>query len=459
MDTGMVQRIVQQPKLILTSQMLQSLEILEMPLFELQQVISEELVRNPLLEILPEETDPDEQGFSNSIADDRHLTEGLGRIKDDYLNSINNDHNYQDPLNFITTGKTLKDYLFEQALELNEDGAIINICNYVIENIDEKGYLGCTTQEMADELRVSLSQVNYALKIVQGFQPWGVAARDLKECLKIQLMKKQIADERVYLIVDECLELLADNKVKDIAKKLKVGLKKAQEYCNIIRNLEPKPARGFYTDERVNFVIPEAQIIKVENNWFILMNESALPQLTINQLYRDIIKRQENKQALDYVRDKLKTAVCFIKNIEYRKRTIFNILAKIMELQKEYFERGEDYLRPMTINDIAAALNLNASTVSRAIREKYINTPFNTVKLKKLFTVGIEADLSQERISSKLIKKEIRKLIDHEDKTQPLSDQALCNRLRKSKIMISRRTVAKYREEMEIRSSDKRRTY
>lgn len=189
------------------------------------------------------------------------------------------------------------------------------------------------------------------------------------------------------------------------------------------------------------------------------MNESVLPKLAINQFYRDIIKKQNDDNALSYVKTKLNNAVILIKGLESRNKTLYKILEKIVALQNDYFHFGEKHLKPMTITQIAQFLNLHESTISRAIKDKYISTPFNVVKIKDLFTTGIESKAMEENVSSKIIKREIKKLIDNENRSKPLSDQDISTMLKELKIEISRRTVAKYREEMGISSSSKRKVY
>jgi RNA polymerase sigma-54 factor len=460
----MTQELKQQQKLVLTNEMQQSLKILQMPIFELQENIEKELEDNPLLEII----DEGNEETASEDKDNSYEADGVNYnqlIKDnEYTNhesiSYDADQNDKiDPLNFIIEKKTLKDYLMEQIIDLREEDKIICICNFIIESIDEKGYLSCSVEEIAKELKLPVEEVNYALNLVQNFQPWGIAARNLKECLTIQLIKRNIEDENLYKLVDEYLELIADNKIKEIAKKLDIDTRRVQEYFNIIKSLEPKPSRGFNTCNLDNYVIPEAYIRKIGDDCYVLMNETNLPRLSINPLYRDLIKSQVSGEALGYVKDKLNSAVYLIKGIEQRKRTIHSILEKIVGLQKEYFNYGEQYLKPMTIADIASILKIHESTISRAIKDKYISTPYKTIKIKDLFTSGIESNSTDESVSANYIKKEIRKLIENEDKSKPLSDQDICNVLRNGKFEISRRTVAKYREEIGISSSSKRKVY
>jgi RNA polymerase sigma-54 factor len=473
MKVNITQSIVQRQKLALTPGMQQSLKILQMPLYELQHDIMRELSENPLLEVATEEDhqvddhNPADTNIIDGIRVDvngedigeERLLQAAVKSTADWEYSGIDYAEHDNMINYITAKGTLKDYLLEQVLDLKEPQSIILICNYIIENIDERGYLSCQIEEIATELKVPLQRVKYALDLVQELQPWGVAARNLQECLNIQLRKKQLWNESLGRMVAECLELIANNKLKEISRRLDLSLDKVQHYCQIIRTLEPKPARGFYTGNPEGYIVPEAFIIKSNDELVILMNESMLPKLTVNQLYNNIIKHGENQADFEFVKTKLNSALFLIKGIEQRKMTLYNILVQIVARQKDYFQLGEQYLRPMTIADIAGRLDIHESTVSRAIKEKYICTPFKTVKLKDLFSVGLDFNTTEESISVKLVKKKIQQLIAGENKTEPLSDQDICNILKRMEIVISRRTVAKYREEMAIGSSVKRKVF
>lgn len=452
-DVGMFQNIEQQQKLILTHEMQQSLKILQMPIVELEREVANELAENPLLETIEENIEQEHNDYYEKDTDFRSDRFAEEKETADYNDTA------IEPLNYVIQKSTLRQYLAEQITYLQEDESILSICNYIIYNIDEKGYLAYSIDEIADDLKASFDKVEYALQLVQNFQPTGIAARDLKECLKIQLRNKNIKDAEIYKLIDEHLELIADNKVREISKKLKIDIKKAQYYCDFVKTLEPKPSRGFYTGELENFAIPEAYIKKIGNDFYILMNENVLPRLTVNYHYKDLLKKLENEEASEYINDKLNSAVYLIKGIESRNKTIYNILEIIIDIQRKYFEAGEQYLEPMIISDIASRLGLHESTISRAIKDKCIGTPYGTIKIKKLFTASIESSLSDENISINNIKKEIKNLIDGEEKSKPLSDQGICTALSSKKIVISRRTVAKYREEMGIGSSSRRRVY
>lgn len=447
-------KLTQEQKLVMTQEMQLSVKLLQMSSYELQQYVEKELQENPVLEA--KET-PLETSDSN-IQDYKQLVKYFEF--DNYSHkSYEKEDEEVSPFTFISAKKTLKEYLREQLIELNESKYMKSICEYVIESVDSRGYFPEHLEDMAQELSIPVETAEKALKVVQSLEPDGIGARNIKECLRIQAAKKGIKDDNIYKIIDNYLELLAENRYLQLAKEIGVDNKKAQEYGDFIKSLQPKPSRGYYTGEEVKYIIPDAYIKKIDDKYYIVMNEDLMPKFTISDMYREIIKEDSNKEAVEYVKDKLNSALFLIKSIEHRKSTIYRVIEKILEIQKDYFDYGEDYLRPMTLKEIADSLQVHESTVSRAIREKYIYTSGGTVKLKDLFTVGLSSADSREDISARTIKNEIKSMIGQEDKHNPLSDQIICNLLNKAGMNISRRTVAKYREELGIRSSKMRKRF
>ncbi|MHC1720294.1 MAG: RNA polymerase factor sigma-54 [Clostridiaceae bacterium] len=444
----------QEQKLIMTQEMQLSVKILQMTAFELQEYIENELEENPILE------DKGEM-FNTELKDKLDFTEIAKQLE--YNPSgpkeYSRDNEQVSPFNFISESKSLKEYLFEQVSDLSESDICKSICNYIVENLDSKGYLDVSSDIIARELRIENEMADHALKLVQSLDPAGIAARDLKECLKIQVDRKGLGNENIYRIIDEHLELLAENKFNIIARELKIDVLKAQEYGDIIRSLQPKPSSGFYTGEQVKYIIPDAYIKRIDTEYYIIMNDELGPKLTISSLYQKILKSGSDKETIEYIKNKLNNAVFLIKSIEHRKTTIYKVLEKIIEIQKEYFDLGKEHLRPMTLREIADSLEIHESTVSRAIRDKYILTDRGTIKIKDLFTTGISSSSGGEDVSTNIIKNEIAKLIEGEDKKIPLSDQHIADILLKSGMNISRRTVAKYREEMGIKSSKGRKRF
>lgn len=461
---NMNQNMHQEQRLILTNEMKFSLQLLQMPIYELQECIEEELNENPLLEIdydVPNDTE--EIDFKNTIKEDKEydydklLQINNYEIYTSEISDKDSEDNDSNPLNYISQQTSLKDYLKEQLVGLNED--VRSICEYLIEIINEDGFIVDDISEIAKDLRISIQLANFALEIIKDLHPWGIGAKDFRECLIIQLQKKNYYDTNLEEIILNHLELLADNKLKELAKILKISIDKMQFYANTIKSLEPKPSRGFYTGDDVGYIIPEGYIKKIGEDYYIVMNDSILPRLNVNLYYQRIMKEENNQEAACFIKDKVNIAISLIKGIEQRRRTIYRILELIIKYQKDYFDKGVTFLKPMNLKDLATELNLHESTVSRAIKDKYISTPCGTLKLKDLFTNGISRGNGEQDISSNKIKKLIEQLIKAEDRRNPLSDQDICDLLNKDNMNISRRTVAKYREELGVRASSKRKMY
>ncbi len=438
----------------MTQEMQLSVKILQMTAFELQEHIEKELEENPVL-------DDTGEMFNTELKDKIDFAE-IAR-QSEYSPSESRIYTQDDeevsPFNFISESKSLSEYLMEQVRELDESELCKSVCNYIIECLDPRGYLDIPAEVMEEELRIEKEKVEYAIRVVQSLEPAGIAARDLKECLKIQVARRGIEDVNIYRIIEDYLELLAENRFNAIAKELGVDVLKAQEYGDVIRTLQPKPSSGFFTGEQVRYVIPDAYIKKIDTEYIIIMNDELGPKLTISAVYRQILKSDSDKEAVEYIKDKLNSAVFLIKSIEHRKTTIYRVLEKIIELQREFFDYGKERLRPMTLREIADSLEIHESTVSRAIRDKYVLTERGTIKIKDLFTTGMSSSMGGEDVSTNIIKNSIAKLIEVEDKKSPLSDQHICDVLNKSGTNISRRTVAKYREEMGIKSSKGRKRF
>ena len=450
--------LTQEQRLIMTQQMQLSIKLLQMSTYDLREYIENEFLENPILE-----------GNFDFVQEDKKYEDKIDykeMIKylefDNYGSQSYGDYNKDEdvsPFNFISEKESLTEYLQEQLIESDEDEYTKAIVSYMIENIDSRGYLDMPLEEICKELNISIELGQEALEILQDLEPDGIGARDLKECLKIQLIKKGMLDDNLEIIIDEYLDLIADNKFNVIAKNLKITPKEAQDLGDVIKKLEPKPSRGFYTGDDVKFIIPDAAIRNIDGQYFVIMNEGVVPRLSISNIYKDVLNNKDDKNTENYVKEKLNSAMFLIKSIEQRKSTLLRILEKVVENQKDYFDKGQKYLKPMTLKEMAEILGIHESTVSRAIKDKYILTSFGTVKIKDLFTTGLSINKSNgngEEVAVVNIKNKIKEMIDAEDKKKPLSDQAICDALNKNNLNISRRTVAKYREEIGIKSSSKR---
>ena len=457
----------QQQKLIMTPELRLALKILQLPAIELEEYIKQELEENPVLEIVEnaqeeksekaEDKEPKDEASFDEIDWKEYLQyQGKNYYLENNINEEKPEFSYE---NFITYNDTLKDYLLFQLNTAKISKKERKIGQYIIESLDDNGYLCMETSDMSDILKVKLTEVQKALKIVQAFDPPGVGAINLSECLLIQMKLKGIKDENLETIVKEYLDDIAGNRIGIIAKKLSISVKEAQEYSDIIKNLEPKPGRAFYCGRECRYVVPDVYIEKINDEYVIIINDSYGGRLMINNYYKNIINTQDKSaEAMKFINEKLSSAVWLIKSLEQRKNTLYRVVKSIIDYQIDFFEKGDGHLKTMTLKNIADEIEVHESTVSRAISGKYAQTPKGIFDIKYFFKSGVETSFGEE-ISSESIKKRIRSIICEEDATKPHSDQAIADKLKKEGYKISRRTVAKYRDEMDIPASSRRRRY
>ena len=453
-------KMTQEQRLVLTQNMQQSIKLLQMSLHDLREYIDNEYSENPVLEVNEEISSYDDEQINRDVNiedkyDHKKLIEEL--YSDNYKDRSETNYSNEEvsPLNFIEKKVSLKEYLQEQLIEADIDQYMLDICNYIVESLDYRGYLEISTGELAEELNIPEEIVNKALDVVQALEPYGIGARNIKECLLIQSLKLNILDDVIEKIILNHLENIAENKYETVAKDLNINPREAQRYGDLIKKLEPKPSRGFYTGEEVNYIIPDAEIKNVDGEFFILMNESVLPRLMINKTYRDVLRNNQDSETNTYVKEKINQALFLIKSIEQRKNTLYKVLECVVEKQNDFFKFGRQYIKPLTLKEVAEIINLHESTVSRAIKDKYVLTSYGTVKIKDLFASGLSSNNNEDMATSK-IKNEIKKIIEEENKSKPLSDQLISSMLVEKNMNISRRTVAKYREELGIKSSSAR---
>ncbi len=451
-------KLSQEQKLVMTMEMQQSIKLLQMSSYELLQHIDKELQENVVLDIDNNVENLKEDNFkSNELAEYRNLVKYLEF--DSYSSraySQDEEKEQLSPLNFISNKPTLKDYLKDQVMYSGVSKPIQYISNYIIDNIDGRGYLDEEiVGAVSEELNVSLELVEKGLEIIQSLEPAGIGARNLRECLKIQLGRKGIHDEILNRIIDEYLLEISKGKYQQLSKVLNILPKQVQEYEDIIKELEPKPSRGFFTGEEIGYVVPDVYVRKLNDEYIVLMNEGVLPKLMINNTYKKVLEFSQDKNTIEYVKEKISSAMFLIKSIESRKNTLCRVMEEVVKSQREYFDKGDDYLKPMTIKYIAQKLDMHESTVSRAIRDKYVALNSGEIKrIKSLFTSYV--NISNEEVSVSNVKKDIERIIEGENKNKPFSDSVICEQLNKQGIDISRRTVAKYREELGIKSSSQR---
>lgn len=441
----------QSQKLILTTQLKQSLAILNMSRLEVEEEIRKESESNPLLEAEKNEEGIDWEKYI------KHM-ESIN-IRQDKNDAPYSSENAVDFENMIRSTSNLYDYLIDELKYFKLTFEEKRICKYIIDSLDEDGYLRINDKEIYDELRVDASLFRRCLDIVQQLDPPGIGARNISECLILQLERMGISNNIVENIIMNDLELIGRNKLKDIAKKYKISIEKCKEAIDIIRHLDPKPGRACSNDKCV-YVQPDVIVDKIDGKYIVHTNEKDVYNIKINDFYRNMMTdKDSDKEAKEFIKERLNSAATLIKNIESRKSTILRIAEAIIEEQQEFIQKGEKYIKPMKMKDIADKLEIHESTVSRGVNGKYMLTPFGLYEFKFFFNAALETDNSSEGASSAGIKRDIKDIIDGENKKKPLSDDAISKMLKEKGVSVARRTVAKYREEMGIPSSSRRKEF
>lgn len=358
---------------------------------------------------------------------------------------------------YCSSKVSFSDYLNEQLGQMKQlDGKTKALCSFLVGCLNSCGYLDGTLSELAEELHLPLFDLEQALFVVQSLEPAGVGARSLSECLLLQLVQSEDFNAVTLRLVRSGLELLAKRDMKALANLLEVSMIETQAAAQAIFRLNPIPSRGFYTESRVPYIVPEATL-RCENERIIIeLNQSILPKVTLNQEYKALLKQEDCKEAHLYLKEKVTQANALINNMEHRTDTLYRLLTAVVHLQPDYFLQHGN-LRPMTMQMVADALDVNVSTISRAVREKYILFNGQMLALRTLFTVPLQGTAQSEPVSAGFVRARIKQMIQAEDTSAPLSDQSLCEALADMNITISRRTVAKYRGELNIPSTSARR--
>ncbi len=459
-------------KLILTPSLQQAIKLLPMSTLELVDLLNQEIVENPLLEEVPtEELQTTEASAQTEKAegeqpaaaktdkwDDQDYEYFFGEYLDDgYQPRTPQEVKELPPIeNTLSTSSSLSDHLFWQLSLQSDDESLRDIGAAIIGNLDDDGYLVASFEELAAMGGWAVENVERALRLVQTFDPIGVAARDLQECLTLQIRHLGLEGTPTERIVTEHLRLLQNHQVPEIAKKLGISIDELKEHIEIIRNLDPKPGSR-YNPSQSHYVIPDVYVIKVEDQYVAVLNEEGLPQLRISPVYRRLLdKNAENStETRAYVKDKFRSALWLIKSVEQRQKTIHKVATSIINFQRDFLDHGIEHLRPLVLRDVANDIGMHESTVSRVVTNKYMHTPQGVFEMKYFFHSGISSSYG-ESVSSVTIKQRIRKIIENEDPRKPLSDSKIVSILQREGLVLARRTIAKYREELKIPTSNQR---
>ncbi|MFH1778380.1 MAG: RNA polymerase factor sigma-54 [Candidatus Omnitrophota bacterium] len=464
------QRLVpkQTQKLIMTQQMQQSMHILQLPLLELHPLIEQELTNNPCLEeasetsligespIKKDEFSPPAEGTVQTTSEIlENLKQQIKNSNSDdwqerlYTQGSPDDEYFAYKSSLITKGYSLQEDLLKQLRFIVSDPETIKIGETIIGNIDDNGYLKSSSQEMAEVLEKPITAVEKVLKIIKQLEPAGVGAEDLKECLILQLERKNLLDPATRIIIQEHLKDIGLKRYSQIAKRLQLPRAQVQEIAAVISNLDPKPGQNICKDN-IQSITPDIILEKNELGYNITINHQNLPHIRTNHVYKQLLKDKNTAEEIkQYLRQKMYNATNLIRSLYQRQHTLTQVVQCIIDFQFDFLEKGVQYLTPMNLKHVAEKLKLHESTISRAVANKYIQTPFGVMPLKDFFSSGIARnDGGQNSVTH--IKFEIEKLIKSESAEKPLSDQYIINLLKQKDINIARRTVAKYRRQLKI---------
>src|SRR6266540_1741879 len=461
-------------KLILTPSLQQAIKLLPMSTLELSDLLNQEMVENPMLEEVPteelqpaeaaaaqEKADPQQQANKTDTWDDQDYEYFFGDYLDDgYRPKAPQEVKELPPIeNTLSTASSLSDHLLWQLSLQTDDEKLKEIGKAIVGNLDDDGYLVASVEEIAAMGEWPVADVERALQHVQTFDPIGVAARDLQECLWLQIRHLGLEGTPTEKIVTEHLRLLQNHQVPEIARRLGMPIEDLKEHIEIIRNLDPKPGSR-YNPQQSQYVIPDVYVVKVEDQYVAMLNEEGLPQLRISPTYRRLLDKNvagtpENNETRAYVKDKFRSALWLIKSVDQRQKTIQKVANSIINFQREFLDHGIEYLRPLVLRDVANDIGMHESTVSRVVNNKYMHTPQGVFEMKYFFHSGISSQFG-ESVSSVTIKQRIKKIIEAEDARKPLSDSKIVSILQKEGLMLARRTIAKYREELKIPTSNQR---
>jgi RNA polymerase sigma-54 factor len=449
-------------KQTLAPQLIQSLKMLQMPVLKLEQTIRHELEINPLLEEIEEltvEQEAPEREAEFEVAASTTESEDSTQNWDDY-NSFDSEEGYkvsdshegkEDWIEGTASKQiSLYDHLFEQLklLRLSEDQQLIG--EYIIGNISPEGYLSISTPEMASELSVETGKIEEVLQLIQRFDPIGVGSRDLRESLLIQLREKGLTDTLAWQIVDEHIHDLDKKSFLQLSRTLSTTPERVEAAMGIIRSLAPTPALGRF-DPGATPVVPDLVVERVGEDFIVYHNDQYIPRLRINSVYRDLGRRNAtaNQDTKEYVKSKLEQARWLINAIEQRRQTMIRVMTAVVERQRDFFEKGEAFLKPLIMEEIAQVVEMNVATISRVSNGKYVQTPLGVFEIKYFFNAGISS-AEGEDVSKSSVKRRLEEIIKSEAPERPLSDQEIFQLLNKEGIQLARRTVTKYREELKI---------
>lgn len=422
----------------LSPQMIQSAKILQMTAQELDRYINELALENPVIDVAEPES-----------GEENHYL---------YHRRSGDEDSFKDKWNYTADeGETLQHYLWSQLVLEDFSSFERKVITFMLESLDERGYLTESVYDISVYFRTEESLVEGLLEKLQTLEPAGVCARSLEECLKLQLKSRQMLSPVLFRFIDQCLEMVAKNKIPSITRKLRLSSAEAAGYCQIIKSLNPKPGTSFGSRQQMRYIIPDVTIVKFKDHFEIMMNESSYGGIEINQYYSQMNHHAESEEVKEYLDEKIRQAQWIKQCIAQRGKTMMQVSKKILEYQEGFFSRGPNYLSPLKMSEVAEAMGVHESTVSRAVSKKYLQCSWGVYPMNFFFPRN--AVKQEETLTNAHIKRVLQGIISQEDKQKPYSDRLLGEKLLEQGISVSRRTVAKYREEEGILDAGGRREY
>ena len=454
-------------RLSMTPALLQKIELLALNQLELSDLLQRELEENPLLEeeasdnLEVEAKTQESEGEEKDRFDDLDL-EDYENFFGEYLGAngqpkrefeVPDDRPSFDQ--FLASPTSLADYLNWQLNLSGIDPEIQEIAYFIIGNLDEDGYLTVGLEEVSEVVEVPLEAVEEALRAVQDLDPVGIGSRDLRECLLIQARALGFEDSLVEILICDHLPLIQNKKYGEVIKLLNCDSEEFSDALGVIRTLSPRPGQKHSAQEPV-YVRPDVYFYKVENGFQFVLNDDGLPRLRLNGSYRSLLQEHTvSKETKSFIRERFRSAVELLRSVDQRQRTIYRVCSVIVEHQRSFLDQGAIHLKPMLIKDVAEELGVHPSTISRVVANKYAYTPQGVIELRKVFSVGVES-AAGENVSIVHVKERIKRIIEQENQDKPLSDQRISKMLNTEGIQITRRTVAKYRDQMKVSGSRER---
>jgi RNA polymerase sigma-54 factor len=461
---------------VLSPQLQQSLLVLQTPLLELRNLVQQEMETNPVLEELPNEPGADDRGEVEPSDDDNfkaefeklasldeewrdYMAQSAGSGADAFRRSREAKDTRQFFFDSIAVQETLQQNLLGQLNQSALNATDRKAAELIIGNIDDNGFLQSTPEEMALNAGISKEDFDKMLTLIQSFYPAGVGARDLRECLLIQLKREGKDNGLEYKVVSEHMDDLGRRRFPEIARRMGISVEDVQKAADNIARLNPRPGQVFAAPPQ-NYVLPDLTVEKVDGEYQIILNNEQIPHLRISNLYKDVIAsgRTQSTEVKDYIRDKIRSGKFLIRSIHQRQQTISSIAQQIVARQRDFLEHGPSHLKPMTMAEVADEVGVHETTVSRAVSGKYMATPQGIFEMKYFFTPGYQT-VAGESLSNTSVKEAVLDLVKRENGNEPLSDNEIVKILSERGIPIARRTVAKYRTELNILPSHMRRKY